>query len=601
MKVQVLEERLKALPAKPGVYLMRDSRGEVLYVGKAVSLHNRLRSYFGSPSNLPPKTEAMMSQVSDFDFYVTDSEQEALILENNLIKKYHPHYNVLLKDDKSYPYLKIDLTDPWPRVYMTRRLERDGSRYLGPFASAHSLKRTLNLIKRLFPFRSCKKPIEGTDSRACLEYDIHRCIGPCTGKVSQQEYRQVIKQVILFLEGRQEEVVRRLRRNMEQASEKLEFEKAALLRDQLQAVEQVTQSQKVAGLGKGDQDIVALARAGDRAYVQVFFIRNGKLIGRDNFTLEGTQDEDLEQIMTSFIQQFYASASSVPRLILLQHPVLDKQLISDWLASLRGGPVELRVPQRGKKRALVEMVAENARQGLEQLQIKESPEKLSAALTELQEVLQLPRLPQRIECYDISNIQGTLAVGSMVVFEKGRPKTAHYRRFRIKTVCGADDYAMLKEVLRRRFKRVMEGTWAVLPDLVLIDGGRGQLNAALEAMGETGTSLVPVASLAKEQEEVFLPDSPLPIQLPRSSPALQLLQRLRDEAHRFAINYYQRLHRGRSLGSVLDEVPGIGPRRKRALLRKFGSLVAIKEASVEELAALPGMSRRLAERIKGNL
>ena len=601
MKVQVLEERLKALPAKPGVYLMRDSRGEVLYVGKAVSLHNRLRSYFGSPSNLPPKTEAMMSQVSDFDFYVTDSGQEALILENNLIKKYHPHYNVLLKDDKSYPYLKIDLTDPWPRVYMTRRLERDGSRYLGPFASAHSLKRTLNLIKRLFPFRSCKKPIDGADSRACLEYDIHRCIGPCTGKVSQQEYRQVIKQVILFLEGRQEEVVRRLRRNMEQASEKLEFEKAALLRDQLQAVEQVTQSQKVAGLGKGDQDIVALARAGDRAYVQVFFIRNGKLIGRDNFTLEGTQDEDLEQIMTSFIQQFYASASSVPRLILLQHPVLDKQLISDWLASLRGGPVELRVPQRGKKRALVEMVAENARQGLEQLQIKESPEKLSAALTELQEVLQLPRLPQRIECYDISNIQGTLAVGSMVVFEKGRPKTAHYRRFRIKTVCGADDYAMLKEVLRRRFKRVMEGTWAVLPDLVLIDGGRGQLNAALEAMGETGTSLVPVASLAKEQEEVFLPDSPLPIQLPRSSPALQLLQRLRDEAHRFAINYYQRLHRGRSLGSVLDEVPGIGPRRKRALLRKFGSLVAIKEASAEELAALPGMSRRLAERIKGNL
>jgi len=601
MKVQVLEERLKALPAKPGVYLMRDSRGEVLYVGKAVSLHNRLRSYFGSPSNLPPKTEAMMSQVSDFDFYVTDSEQEALILENNLIKKYHPHYNVLLKDDKSYPYLKIDLTDPWPRVYMTRRLERDGSRYLGPFASAHSLKRTLNLIKRLFPFRSCKKPIEGTDSRACLEYDIHRCIGPCTGKVSQQEYRQVIKQVILFLEGRQEEVVRRLRRNMEQASEKLEFEKAALLRDQLQAVEQVTQSQKVAGLGKGDQDIVALARAGDRAYVQVFFIRNGKLIGRDNFTLEGTQDEDLEQIMTSFIQQFYASASSVPRLILLQHPVLDKQLISDWLASLRGGPVELRVPQRGKKRALVEMVAENARQGLEQLQIKESPEKLSAALTELQEVLQLPRLPQRIECYDISNIQGTLAVGSMVVFEKGRPKTAHYRRFRIKTVCGADDYAMLKEVLRRRFKRVTEGTWAVLPDLVLIDGGRGQLNAALEAMGETGTSSVPVASLAKEQEEVFLPDSPLPIQLPRSSPALHLLQRLRDEAHRFAINYYQRLHRGRSLGSVLDEVPGIGPRRKRALLRKFGSLVAIKEASAEELAALPGMSRRLAERIKGNL
>jgi len=601
MKVQVIEERLKALPAKPGVYLMRDSRGEVLYVGKALSLHNRVRSYFGSPSNMMPKTQNMMAQVSDFDFYVTDSEQEALILENNLIKKYHPHYNVLLKDDKSYPYLKIDLTDPWPRVYMTRRLERDGSRYLGPFASAHSLKRTLNLIKRLFPFRSCKKPIDGTNSRACIEFDIHRCLAPCTGKVSQQEYRQVIKQVILFLEGRQEEVVRRLRRNMEQASEKLEFEKAALLRDQLKAVEWVTQSQKVAGVSKGDQDIIALARVGDRAYVQVFFIRNGKLIGRDNFTLEGTQDEEPEQIMTSFIQQFYASASSVPRLILLQHPVLDTQLISDWLASLRGKPVEIRVPQRGKKRALVEMVAENARQGLEQLQIKESPDKLAAALTGLQDVLHLPRLPQRMECYDISNIQGTSAVGSMVVFEKGRPKPAHYRRFRIKTVSGADDYAMLKEVLRRRFKRAAEGIWAVLPDLVLIDGGRGQLNSALEAIGETGNSQVPVASLAKEQEEIFLPDSIQPLQLPRNSTALHLLQRLRDEAHRFAINYYQRLHRRRSLGSVLDEVSGIGPRRKRALLRKFGSLTAIKEASVEELAASPGMSQRLAERIKSNL
>jgi len=589
------------LPAKPGVYLMRDSRGEVLYVGKAVSLHNRLRSYFGSPSNLPPKTEAMMAQVGDFDFYVTDSEQEAFILECNLIKKYRPHFNVLLKDDKSYPYLKIDLTDPWPRVYMTRRLEKDGSRYLGPFASAHSLKHTLNLIKRLFPFRSCKKPINGADSRACIEYDIHRCLAPCTGAVSQQEYRQVIKQVILFLEGRQEEVLRRLRRNMEQAAERLEFEKASLLRDQLQAVEWVTQSQKVAGVTSGDQDVVALARAGDRAYVQVFFIRNGKLIGRDNFILEGTQGEEPEQIMTSFVQQFYASASSIPRLVLLQYPVLDTQLISDWLASLRGRPVELRVPQRGKKRELVEMVAENARQGLEQLQIKESPEKLSAAMTELQEVLHLPSLPQRMECYDISNIQGTSAVGSMVVFEKGRPKTAHYRRFRIKTVCGADDYAMLKEVLRRRFKRATDGTWAVLPDLVLIDGGRGQLNAALEALGETGTTSVPVASLAKEQEEIFLPDSPQPLQLPRNSPALQLLQRLRDEAHRFAISYYQRLHRGRSLGSVLDEVPGIGPRRKRALLRKFGSLAAIKQASVEELCALPGISPRLAEQVRGYL
>ena len=596
----VTEERLRALPHKPGVYLFRDERGEVLYVGKAVSLHNRVRSYFGASSNLPSKIVDMMGKVGDFEFFVTDSEQEAFILEYNLINKYRPHYNVRLKDDKSYPYLKIDLTDPWPRIYMTRRHDRDGSRYLGPFASASALRRTVGLLKRLFPLRSCTKPITGADSRACLEYDMHRCPAPCTGAIKQHEYRQIIKQVILFMEGRQDAVLRTLRHRMEQAAEKEQFEKAALLRDQIQAVQNVSQSQKITRMARGDLDAIAMARSGDRAFVQIFFVRNGQLIGRDHFTMVGTLDEEPQQIMTSFIQQFYSSSSSVPRLVLLQHPVLDPDLIARWLSDLRGKPVQMKVPRRGEKRALVQMVVENAKQGLEQLQIKESPRNLAGALTGLQEALQLPRLPQRVECYDISNIQGKMAVGSMVVFEKGKPKPSLYRRFRIKTVEGADDYAMLKEVLLRRFKRATDGTWASLPDLVLIDGGKGQLNAALEALSEAGMSL-PAAGLAKEQEEIFLPNQPQSLRLPRNSPALQLLQRLRDEAHRFAIGYYKRIHRTRTLGSVLDDIPGIGPRRKRALLKKLGSLRGIKEASVEEVAAVQGMSRALAERVKNYL
>lgn len=605
MEKRRFEEQLNALPAKPGVYLFRDASANVLYVGKGANLHNRVRSYFTAPRSLPPKLQRMVARVSDFEFFITDSEQEALILECNLIKRHRPRYNVRLKDDKTYPYLKINVNDDWARVYITRRVERDGSRYFGPYASAGSVRKTLDLVKKLFPFRSCRKAITGTDRRPCLEYDIHRCAGPCIGAVTEEEYKGVINQVIMFLEGKQERVVRELEQKMEEASQRLEFERAVILRDQIRAVERVTERQKISSAAMGDQDVIALAQSKDQAYVEVFFIRNGKLIERDHFILQGTQDEEPSQIMTSFLNQFYASATFIPPLILLQHPPDDRPILEGWLESRRGAKVTLQVPQRGEKKRLVEMVAENARQGLGQLVVKwlADPETTAAALEELGRELHLPRAPKRVECYDISDIRGTSAVGSMVVFQEGQPKPAHYRRFRIKMVEGADDYAMIQEVLRRRFKRAggfkgEESTWAIVPDLVLIDGGRGHLNAALDAMKEMEVDFIPVAALAKEHEELFRPEVSEAIVLPRTSPALYLVQRLRDEAHRFALGYHQRVRRTESMASALDNVPGIGPKRKRALLKRFGSVKAIKEADLDELAAVIGMTRSLAQRVK---
>jgi len=596
-------ERLKALPRKPGVYLLKDEADNILYVGKAVDLHQRVSSYFGSAYNLLPKLQRMVAKTADFEFFLTDSEQEAILLECNLIKKYRPRYNVRLKDDKSYPYLKINPNEDWAGVYITRRLENDGARYFGPFASAGSVRKTLSLLRKLFPFRSCHKPMTGNDLRPCLEYHIHRCLGPCIGAVSQEEYHQVIKQVILFLEGKQEIVVRELRAKMEEASENLEFEKAALLRDQIQAVEQVVERQKIAQ-ATGEQDVIAFARARDQACVQVFFIRNGKLLGREHFIIEGTQDEEPAQIMASFLKQFYHSAPYLPPVILLQHLPQDQGSIKKWLESKRGGEVKLHRPRRGVNKELVDMVAENACQWLEQLRIRllAEPEAAAMAIEELQQELHLPCLPQRVECYDISDICGTSAVGSMVVFERGQAKRSQYRRFRIKTVAGANDYAMIQEVLRRRFKRSKsspeEGAWGTLPDLVLIDGGKGQLNAALEATHELGVSFIPCASLAKENEEVFLPQISSPIILPPHSAALCLLQRMRDEAHRFAIGYYHRLHCQEAFASTLDAIPGIGPKRKRALLKKFGSVKAIREASADELAQVEGVTKSAAEKVK---
>ena len=587
---------------------MRDAEGNILYVGKAANLRQRVRSYFGTRRELSLKLQRLVSRVNDLDFFVTTSEQEALILELNLIKRHRPRYNVRLKDDKTFPYLKIDLNEDWPRVHITRRLEENGGRYFGPFASAKSVRQTLKLIKGIFPFRSCSKTITGSDLRPCLEYHIRHCLGPCIGSVSRQEYAEVIKQAILFLEGKQEIVVQELESKMEKAAEALDFEKAALLRDQIQAVNKVIEGQRIATTVKGEQDVIAFAGDKDQAYVQVFFIRSGKLIGRESFVLQGTRSEEPHQIMTSFVKQFYDSSPYIPPLLLLQHPVEDTTVIETWLQSKRGAKVHIQVPCRGNKKQLVKIVAENAEQGLQQLKIKQlaAPTALAAALAEIKRELHLPCLPFRIEGYDISNIQGMAAVGSMVVFDRGKPKPSHYRRFRIKTVPGADDYAMLQEVLKRRFKRSSIkssdasalDTWTILPDLVLIDGGKGQLNTALSAMREMGAGSIPIASLAKENEEIFIPEEKEPVILPGNSPALQLLQRLRDEAHRFALGYHQKIRKKQTFASVLDTIPGIGPRRKRALLKQFGSVQAIREAPLDRLATAGGMSQNLAQKIK---
>lgn len=601
---QHFEAELRTLPARPGVYLFRDKEGNVIYVGKAASLKSRVRSYFGSHSNLPPKIQRLVSNIRDLEFVVTDSEQEALILECDLIKKYTPKYNASLKDNKTFPYLKIDINEDWPGVCITRRVQKDGARYFGPFASAGSVRKTLRLIKKIFPYRSCSKRIDGRDRRPCLDYHIHQCLGPCVGAVDKEDYREVINQVVLFLQGKQELILRELDVKMKAAAQQLQFEKAALLRDQIDAIEKVIEGQRIAVTVRGEKDIIGLAQNETLAYVELFSIRNDKLIGRDHFIMEGTQDDSPGQIMTSFVKQYYASASYIPSLILLQHPVDEPTMLSEWLAQQRGGKVELRLPQRGAKKKLVDTVAENAARGLELAQAKEmKTEVISSGLQELKNRLRLPRMPRRIECYDVSNIQGTLAVSSMIVLEKGWPKPAHYRRFRIKTIAGADDYAMIQETLRRRFKRGLsgEGTWGIIPDLVLIDGGRGQLNAALEVRQELALDSIPMASLAKENEEVFIPGDPRPVRIAKDSPALHVLQRARDEAHRFAVGYHRKLRSKEVIVSALDEIPGIGPERKKALLKKFGSVQAIKKASFEELSQTEGITSALAKKVKDYL
>jgi len=594
-------QQLKALPAKPGIYIFKDREGKVIYVGKATNLNSRVRSYFGAPSSLSVKVQRLVSKIRDFEFIVTDSEQEALILECTMIKKYTPHYNIRLKDNKTFPYLRININNDWPSVYVTRRVQKDGAQYFGPFASRGSVRQTLRLIERLFPFRSCSKQIEGKDKRPCLDYYIHRCLGPCIGAIEKQEYRDVINEVILFLQGKQEIILRELNAKMKAAALQLHFERAALLRDQIRAIEAVIEGQRIATKLQGEKDVIGLVQNKELAYVEIFSIRNNKLIGQDYFIMEGIQGESPGQIITSFVKQYYDSASHIPRLILLQYPVDEPAVLSKWLGQRRGGRVELQVPQRGAKRKLVDTATENAAQRLALAQVKEmKTEVITSGLRELKQKLHLPKMPRRIECYDVSNIQGTLAVSSMVVLEKGRPKPAHYRRFRIKTVTGANDYAMIQETLRRRFKRGLTGgsTWAITPDLVLIDGGKGQLNAALELRQELGLDSVPMASLAKENEEVFIPGDRKPIYIPKDSPALHILQRARDEAHRFAISYHRRLRHKEGITSVLDYISGIGPRRKKALLKKFGSIEAIKDASLEELSQTEGMTPALARKVK---
>ncbi|MDO8473233.1 MAG: excinuclease ABC subunit UvrC [Dehalococcoidia bacterium] len=600
-----LHERLRALPTQPGVYVFKDERSRVIYVGKASKLRNRVRSYFGSQAKFTPKVIGLVENISDFEFFVTASEEEALVLELNLIKKFRPRYNICLKDDKSFPYLKIDLANEFPKVTITRRVVSDGSRYFGPFASATTVRIILNLIKRVFPFRSCTRPIDGSLKRPCLDFHIKRCLGPCVGATSKEEYDHTIKQVILFLEGRLDKVADDLGSQMGLAAEAMEFEKAALLRDQIRAIQQVVEEQKIAATVKGDQDVIAFARAGDVSTVEVFFVRNGKLTGRERFVLNGTRDEGPSEIMSVFVKQFYGAAANVPALILLQHALADVSTIERWLEKRRGGKVRVIVPQKGGRKRLVDVVAENARQEQEQRRISDLSDSaaVSEALEGLKRALGLPAIPGRIECYDVSNISGTNAVGSMVVFEDGMPSRSSYRRFRIKTVDGADDYAMMQEVLGRRFKRQVspgDGSeaWAARPDLVLIDGGKGHLGIAVKALEDVGIRGVATASIAKEHEEIFLPGVVQPLRLPAESAALRLLQRIRDEAHRFAIGYHRNLRSRESRISLLDAIPGIGAKRRRTLMRRFGSLPAIRDAPVEEISSVSGMNRATAEHVK---
>ncbi|OGO00937.1 MAG: excinuclease ABC subunit C [Chloroflexi bacterium RBG_13_51_52] len=601
----LITEQLKRLPHRPGVYIYRDAVKNILYVGKATDLSHRVRSYFQAPHKLMPKIQRMVSQIADIDFYIASSEQEALIMELNFIKQYRPRYNVMLKDDKTFPYLKINVKEKWARVYVTRRFEQDGGRYFGPFASSTSVKQTLRIIKRLFPLRFCNKDIGGKTLRPCLEYHLGHCLAPCTGDVRPEEYAQVIKEVTLFLEGKRDNVIRELQVKMNLASEAMDFEKAARIRDQIQAMHEVIEGEKVAAVIRGEEDVVAFVQEGDHAFVQVLFVRGNKLTGREGFMMQGTRQEDPVQVMTGFIKQYYSSAAQIPPLLLLQYPVEDRQVIREWLKTKRGAAVDIVVPRRGVKKQLIDIAAENARQGLEQIRIKEitAGASLNVALEELEKEFTLKSPPIRMEAYDISNLQGSSAVGSMVVFEKGKPKSAHYRRFKIKTVEGANDYAMLQEVIRRRFKHSgakdisAADAWSILPDLVLIDGGKGQLNSVRAVLKELDVE-VPLAGLAKENEEIYLPGRTKPLVLPRSSPALQLLQRLRDEAHRFAVSYFTSVHRKKTFASIMDGIPGVGPRRKNALLRQFGSIQRIREASIEELVAAAGVSPAQAKKIK---
>ena len=596
----------------------------MLYVGKASSLRNRLRTYFGSSANQPSKIRRMMGHLHDFEYIVTDSEAEALILENTLIKRYKPRYNARLKDDKTYPYLKIDLTEDFPRVYITRRVAKDGARYFGPFATANTVRKSMDLVKRLFPYRSCTKTITGNDPRPCLEYYINRCVAPCTGYATKEEYANVIDQVIMFMEGDTEAVTNDLEQNMKSAAARLEFERAAVLRDRIKAVEKVAEERTIKVDSNPtkpviDMDVMALAQGTNEAWVEVFFIRKGKLIGRDHFFMQSTQDDTPAVVLGQFVKQFYGSALTIPPRLVTQHPLEDVELITEWLRGLRGGAVRVVCPQRGVNKRLVETVSDNARQGLAQHRIKwlDNLDIIQQAASELEEELSLPLPLRRMECYDISHIQGSNTVGSMVVFEDGRPKQAHYRRFKVKTVEGVDDYDSMREVLRRRFKRLASaraaakeegdenaaqgGSWGAVPDLVLIDGGKGQLSAALEVLLELGLDDIPLASLAKENEWLFVPHTPEPIILPRDSQALYLVQRMRDEAHRFAITYHRNLRSKGSLSSPIELVTGIGPKRKRMLMRRFGSLRGIKEAGLDEIAAVPGMTRSLAIRLKQTL
>ncbi len=612
-----LQGILDTLPTKPGCYIMKNSGGQIIYVGKAINLRNRVRSYFHASADQDAKTRQLVRNIVDIEWIVVGSELEALILEMNLIKKHRPRYNIRLKDDKRYPYIKIHWGDPYPKVTVTRQMVQDGSRYYGPYTSAWAVHQTLDVLRRIFPYLTCDRVITGKDPSACLYYDIKLCSAPCIGAVDQQGYRQMLADLGAFLEGKSDEIVQRLRREMDLAAEELRFEQAAVRRDQLQAIDRIVERQKVLSNDQVDSDVIAMARNNGEACVQIFFIRSGKLIGREYFILEGTEDEADSEVVAEFIKQFYAQAANVPAQLLLPNEIEEARIIQEWLRSRRSGEkVEVSVPREGQPQELVQMATENAVETLRALRAQWDADtnRQSEALAELQAALQLPGPPNRIECYDISNTQGTYAVGSMVVFEQGTPAKKHYRRFNIQSVSGPDDFASMEEVLTRRFRRWQAAqeadgvgekpdlSFALLPDLLMVDGGKGQLSravAVLERFNLLGR--VPVVGLAKQQEELFLPGQSQSLLLPRNSQGLYLIQRVRDEAHRFAITAHRSRRTREGLASRLDKIPGIGPGRRQLLLKRFGSIERILEATEEELTALPGITPEIALALKTQL
>ena len=629
-----IQKILDTLPTNPGVYLMKDERAAIIYVGKAINLRNRVRSYFHAPYGQDAKVWRLVERIRDIEFIVTETELEALVLECNLIKKFKPHFNVRLKDDKRYPYIKVTWQEPFPKVYVTRRMDNDGARYFGPFTAVWAVHETMDTLRKIFPYLTCDREINGRDKRACLYYDIGLCLAPCIGVASREEYRAMIDRLCKFLQGKTEEVTTALRARLDEAVDKLEFERAARYRDQLQALAHIAEHQKVVSTVTVDQDVIAFARDDGAACVQVFFVRGGKLLGREYFVLEGTEGENADQVLSSFVKQFYDEAAYVPPEILLPDNIDEAQIIEQWLNRARGHKVVLQVPRAGQGKELVAMAEENARVTLTSLKAQwlADETKQMSAVAELQQALGLQNPPLRMECYDISNTQGTNSVGAMVVFERGAAKKSDYRKFKIKTIEGANDYASLQEVLRRRFRRLVDArveesredretgrpgdtesgqrsavsgrlpgkddSWKMMPDLVIIDGGKGQLSAAHEILRELGIEGVNLISLAKQEEEVFIPARDESLRLPKSSEALKLLQRIRDEAHRFGITYHRKLRAKVGIASQLDAIPGIGPQRRRALLMHFGSIEKIRDASVAELLTVEGMTRSAAQKLK---
>ena len=602
-----LQKKLENLPTNPGVYLMKNDQGELIYVGKAINLRNRVRSYFRELKPEQAKTKALVRHIADLEYILADNELEALVLECNLIKKYRPKYNISLKDDKTYPYLKITNED-YPQVLITRKVSRDGARYFGPYPSVNELRNSLEMVRKIFPFRSCHQRVF-TNDRPCLNAHINMCYAPCIGRISKEDYNAMIDQIALFFEGKQDGLVKRLKQEMEQAAENLEFEQAARLRDQLQGIEQIMTQQKAVLGSDSDEDVIAMARGINQCCVQIFFVRGGKIVGRENYFLKGTDDSSRGEVIASFMKQFYLNCQFIPRNILLETELEEQEVLEQWLTEKKESRVYLKVPKRGQAKDLVELVGRNALEVLNKQELEESyqEQRTTGALEQLQRALGLPELPHRMECYDISNTQGTDSVASMVVFVDGKPKKDQYRRFKIKTVEGADDYASLREVLLRRLTHGLaeqqdsdkdEGKFAAFPDVIMMDGGRGQVNVALDVLRELQLD-IPVCGMVKDNKHrtrgLYYQNEEIPLD-EQAEPFL-LITRMQDEAHRFAITYHRSLRGKRSLTSILDDISGVGEKRKRNLLKHFGSFTKIREASAEELAEVEGISQTVAEEI----